>query len=281
LPKVHIFVQRLVSGTGRGFGSAPLKKHKRWVPFFKDETDNLMKNRLTLLLTTLMAFGCTVDKKANSNSDTVIESITVDSDLFTDIILTADTLIENGTFNKVQFKSRDKVVFELYDEDAYDTIETKAIEIKNETASRNILLQKVGDKYYVTIFGAEYGCCPRELTIIQADKNGISKIFKDSFEVSKISKTDNDDIKYFGIESFSEPLYPIDSLDILLFTYNPTLVYSLGEGFKFDSLTTKKYNEEHYVFAGFNYKGEIKVAFPKDGQDRKSGTRKPYIFSED
>jgi hypothetical protein len=29
LPKVYIFVQRLVSGTGRGFGSAPLKKHKR------------------------------------------------------------------------------------------------------------------------------------------------------------------------------------------------------------------------------------------------------------
>jgi hypothetical protein len=29
LPKVHIFVQRFVSGTGRGFGSAPLKKHKR------------------------------------------------------------------------------------------------------------------------------------------------------------------------------------------------------------------------------------------------------------
>ncbi|MCE2896317.1 MAG: hypothetical protein LW721_17930 [Flammeovirgaceae bacterium] len=30
LPKVYIFVQRLVSGTGRGFGSAPLKKHKRY-----------------------------------------------------------------------------------------------------------------------------------------------------------------------------------------------------------------------------------------------------------
>jgi hypothetical protein len=33
LPKVYIFVQRLVSGTGRGFGSAPLKKHKRYGQF--------------------------------------------------------------------------------------------------------------------------------------------------------------------------------------------------------------------------------------------------------
>ena len=30
LPKVYIFVPRLVSGTGRGFGSAPQQKHTRW-----------------------------------------------------------------------------------------------------------------------------------------------------------------------------------------------------------------------------------------------------------
>ena len=32
LPKVYIFVPRLVSGTGRGFGSAPHQKHKRCAP---------------------------------------------------------------------------------------------------------------------------------------------------------------------------------------------------------------------------------------------------------
>ncbi|MFN7436120.1 MAG: hypothetical protein ACK5SJ_06730, partial [Bacteroidota bacterium] len=42
LPKVYNFVQRLVSGTGRGFGSAPLKKHKRCVAFA------LKKFRLTI-----------------------------------------------------------------------------------------------------------------------------------------------------------------------------------------------------------------------------------------
>ncbi len=31
LPKVCIFVPRLVSGTGRGFGSAPQQKHTRWL----------------------------------------------------------------------------------------------------------------------------------------------------------------------------------------------------------------------------------------------------------
>jgi len=40
LPKVYIFVQRLVSGTGRGFGSAPQQKHQRWRQF-TDEYDKI------------------------------------------------------------------------------------------------------------------------------------------------------------------------------------------------------------------------------------------------
>jgi hypothetical protein len=128
------------------------------------------------------------------------------------------------------------------------------------------------------VFGAQYGCCASELTIIQADKNGTTKIFKDSFEVHEVSNSDSGEIKYFGIDSFSESIGVVDSLDIELFTYNPTLVYSLNDSFMFDSLATKKYNEENYVFAGYDYGDKIKVAFPRDGQERKAGTRKPFIY---
>lgn len=178
------------------------------------------------------------------------------------------------------FKYGDVIVFEIYDEDGYGTIESKAIEIKNEVASDKLLLQKFDDTYYISLFGAQYDCCPRYLTVLQADKYGVKKIFKDYFEVKKVKKTENEGIKYFGIDSYSEPLYPIDSLDVLLFSYNPTLVYNLKTGFKFDSLATQQYNEDNYVFAGFKYEGEIKVAFPKDGQERKSRTRKPYIYKD-
>jgi hypothetical protein len=47
LPKVYIFVQRFVSGTGRGFGSAPLKKHKRYAQC--RGTDSVLRT-LALLL---------------------------------------------------------------------------------------------------------------------------------------------------------------------------------------------------------------------------------------
>ncbi len=236
--------------------------------------------RLTTLLVGLIALACTGDKKVVATSDKIIETIKTDNNIFNEIVLTADSLIENGIFNKVILKKGDKTIFEIYDEDAYDTIESKAIQINNEVTSDKVLLQKFNDRYYISLFGAQYGCCPRDLTVLQADKDGVKKIFKDGLEVERISKTSIGEIKYFGIDSYSEPLYPIDSLDILLFSYNPTWVYNLTEGFKFDSLATRQYNEENYVFAGFNYHGEIKVAFPKDGQDRKSRKWKPYIYSE-
>ena len=236
--------------------------------------------RLTILLLGLTVLACTVDKKVAVTSDKIIETIKTDNEIFTEIVLTVDTLIENGTFNKVIFRNGDRTIFEIYDEDSYDTIETKAIEITNEVNSDNLLLQKIDDSYYISLFGAQYGCCPRDLTVLQADKDGVRKISKDGLEIQKISKSATGQITYFGINSYSEPLYPVDSLDILLFSYNPTLAYNLTEGFKFDSLATRQYNEDNYVFAGFKYNGEIKVAFPKDGQDRKSGKKMPYIYNE-
>jgi|GEM_PF-5051881 len=266
--------------------------------------DKQMNPRISILLVGLMLSACMVDKKADTISkdtvdtainktpgvddkekgtDRVVEKIKVNSDMFTEIILTADNLvdeIEYASFDKMMIKNGEKIIFELYDQDAYDTMESKAIKVKNEVNSKNLLLQRVKDKYFISLFGAQYGCCPRTMTIVQVDKNGVSKIFKDAFELHEVIKSDNGEIKYLGIDSFSESIGAVDSLDIELFTYNPTLVYSLSDSFKFDSLGTKQYNEENYVFAGYDYQGELRVAFPRDGRERKKGTKKPYIYRD-
>lgn len=263
-----------------------------------------MNSRISILLVALILFACTADKKTDTISndtvdtvtnktsdvdekekgaDRIVEKIKVNSDIFTEIILTADNLvdeIEYATFDKMMIKNGEKIIFELYDQDAYDTMDSRAIKVKNEINSKNLLLQKVKDKYFISLFGAQYGCCARTMTIVQVDKKGISKIFKDAFELHEVIKSENGDIKYLGIDSFSESVGVVDSLDIELFTYNPTLVYSLGDSFKFDSLGTKQYNEENYVFAGYNYEDEVRVAFPRDGRERKKGTTKPYIYRQ-
>jgi hypothetical protein len=61
LPKVYIFVPRLVSGTGRGFGSAPQQKHTRWQQYLDFEMTIRVIIILTLVSTSLVAFGQKLD----------------------------------------------------------------------------------------------------------------------------------------------------------------------------------------------------------------------------
>jgi hypothetical protein len=51
-----IFVQRLVSGTARGFGNPPLRKHKRWAPCIRT------KMRPIFIVLILLLFGCSTVK---------------------------------------------------------------------------------------------------------------------------------------------------------------------------------------------------------------------------
>jgi hypothetical protein len=58
LPKIYIFVQRFVSGTGRGFETAPLRKHKRYAkaPRRRMILNSLKKKHPAPLLISVAAF---------------------------------------------------------------------------------------------------------------------------------------------------------------------------------------------------------------------------------
>jgi len=233
----------------------------------------------TIIIIGFLLLNCKDNSSRSTKSGYIIETINFQTDYFNEINLYSDSTVENGIFNKVEFRKDGKTIFEIYDQDAYDTIESSVVkEIRNEVESKYILIQTLGNKSFISLWGAEYGCCPRKLTVIQADNDGLKTIFDSEFEVSLIQKDEKGALKYFGIESYSEPLYSIDSLDILLFTYNPTLVYDLNSGFKLDSALTMRYNEMNYVFAGFEYNGDLKVAYPKNEEESKRGIIKPYIF---
>lgn len=204
----------------------------------------------------------------------VVQRIATNTDLFDEMVLTADSGLENGTFNGFALRNQNRTIFQIFDVDAYDTIEAKAIKIKNEIDSDLALLQKINDTYYISLFGFQYGCCPRSLTIIKVDKDGVAKIFKDEFDVYRISVDTTGNTEYYGSSSFSEGLDDNDSL--IFSTYNPTQIYNLTKGFVFDSSATKEYNEENYVFAGYTPDSNIIIASPNHIHDGK--TRKPYIF---
>lgn len=243
--------------------------------------------RVIVILIGLVWIGCTAGKSGKDISlnpvtvaDSVVERIAVENDFFTELILTADPSIENGSYNKLMIFNGNDKVFEIYNQSAFDSIDLRALAINNELMSNYVLLQNIDRKFFISLFGAEYGCCPRHLTILQVDNEGIVKIFDEPLYVENISMLNTDEIQYLGIDAFSESFGVIDSLGIELSTYNPTLVYILGEGFKFDSVSTRHYNEENYVFAGYAYDSKIKVAQRIDRVENERGKMKPYVYTE-
>jgi len=106
----------------------------------------------------------------------------------------------------------------------------------------------------------------------------LKEIAKLEFDLIKIKKQSNGEILVYGQSSFSQGLADIDSLDIYLSSYSPTLIYNLTHDFKLDSVYTKKYNEENYVFAGFKYSEKVIVAKQRYNKKRKVDTIHPYIF---
>lgn len=47
--------------------------------------------------------------------------------------------------------------------------------------------------------------------------------------------------------------------------YVPYLIYPVGDSCKLNKVLSKKYMEEHYVFAGFEYSEKINIYYPRDG----------------
>lgn len=152
--------------------------------------------------------------------------------------------------------------------------------MKNLVQSELILIQQLKGNYFINLFGVEYGCCPRTLTIIKVDKDGFSKIFESEFDLIKIYSFPNGDIGYLGSESFSQGLATIDSLSTTLGSYSPSLIYRLSNNIRLDSTLSREWNKENYVFRGYVYDEDIIVAHPSHFGKYPKKEFKPYVFKE-
>lgn len=229
----------------------------------------------------VLIYCCPLFSEAQDNmgeSARSIEVLKIKTEFFDTIELQKDSL-GIGTFHKVIFKTNKRTVFEIKNVDGYDSIETSTLtEPKNLVSSRLILVKKLEGRYFVSLFGFQYGCCPRNLTILKVDKNRFTKIFDDEFDLMKIYTLFDGNIGYLGRKSFSQGLAAIDSLRISLATYSPALIYRVSDKIQLDSALSKKWNEENYVFRGYVYDHEIIVANPS--RKFPNTKMKTYVFKE-
>jgi hypothetical protein len=56
-----------------------------------------------------------------------------------------------------------------------------------------------------------------------------------------------------------------DTLNGKIGTYSPYFIYTVDSSCTLNQSLTRRYNEEHYVFAGYKYDEGIKVYYPNDG----------------
>ncbi len=228
----------------------------------------------TFLMFTFSFFHCQAQKNPEKR---ILSMINFKGPYFDQIVLSmAGVKYAGEAFNSVAFIKNGKSMFQIDDQDGYDSIYSS--DITNEATSDLILVHTHGAIQYVVLWGFEYGCCPRKLTIIKIDQAGFKEIFKAEFGANKVALDKNDGPLFYGQLSYSQGLANIDSLGLTLSTYSPILVYNLRKDFVLDSALTKKYNEENYVFAGYKANYKIIVARQKYDSKRSVDTIHPYIF---
>jgi len=53
--------------------------------------------------------------------------------------------------------------------------------------------------------------------------------------------------------------------DAMIGSYAPFFVYPVENNCKLNKPLMKQYNEEHYVFAGYDYNEKLRIRYPKNG----------------
>ncbi|WP_053406458.1 hypothetical protein [Persicobacter sp. CCB-QB2] len=156
-------------------------------------------------------------------------------------------------------------------ETAWDTIFWTAK--NNEISSDKLFLTRSEEVNYLLLSGTQYSCCPVQTTIFALTDKLPKIVFDQEFQVSSIEDLDgNGTLEIIGSSSFVQAFQEIDSIDAELGTYSPFKVYEMVEGkVLLDYGKSKRYNQENYLFAGYDYSEDLPVVYYRDG-------RKPHLL---
>jgi len=135
---------------------------------------------------------------------------------------------------------------------------------KNAVTSNRVFVHKEADRSIILLFGFPYGSGPEEYAIILV--NGNKMEFLHHYRVEDpVTFTDLDNDGHAELLCRKEPQMDTKTTGV----YSPYMVYTFNGLFTLSQALTKKYNTEHYVWAGYTYKKDIHVEYPSDGSKPK------------
>lgn len=219
---------------------------------------------------------CSCSNLKSQEKFKMIEDLKSGSTFFDRIVLSKDSNLIAGSFDSVTFFKNKKAIFSLKNTDGYDSAADVFKGIKNISSSQFVSIANKDNTYLISLFGFQYGCCPRRLSLVTIDDSGFNKIFDEDFDVTSIEKIEKD-FFLFGRKSFGQCLTTIDSLEVNICGHSPLLIYKIGKLVELDTIKTKEWNESNYVFRGFVADYDIWIASPSWKSKRKTT---PYVFKE-
>jgi len=247
-----------------------------------------MKMPIILMLLLLLMIGCSSNKTTNQNSalpvavvkqvketEKIIEVIPVDlnNDGKTDTIkLTMPTDYgDPGLFARAYVSIAGSKTTLFNGHEGWDKVDTGFLRKNvNLVKSENVFVCKIGKTAYILLFGYVFGAGREEFTIIQVKSDVPKMIYDGEMQWPQGFEDINHDgkMEFVGDPSSSEAYQHIDSLDADICTYDPTMVYDIDNGLKVNNELTKKYNQEHYVWAEPSDGPDVKVLVPRHGKPR-------------
>lgn len=147
---------------------------------------------------------------------------------------------------------------------------------KNEINSKFIFFKRNPLHSVILLFGTQDGDGYREeFSIINIENNNIKMVFDDVEDQdvelpNKLTDLDNNgrlDFVYRIMFEFSRQLKDGD-----IGSYRPYFVYTISDTCNLNKLLMKQYNQQKYVFAGYQYSESINIFYPHNK------SKKPRIW---
>lgn len=239
---------------------------------------------ITLTILTL-AFLCqcnsTINNSQTKQDKNIIKELTIDlnADNYVDTItlLEPDTSGDPGVFKKIQISGKNITPFELQANYAWDTIPQYLRKNNDKENNCDFLFIKRDNKSsYIILTGWQYSSGQEDFALIGISNGKCTLLTKENFndigELDDLNKDGN--LEIVLNPTWSEGISYIDSINASITSYAPYYVYSLTPStFTFDSVLTRKYNENNYVWAGLDNVGDVEVIWYRNDNKYKIWTK--------
>jgi len=234
-----------------------------------------MKTLLTILLLalTVISYGQQVKKKQHYSA---VRSFYVDlnNDGKTDTIILSSSLPQRGNFNKLTIKLAGYTKQTFVAKDYWTDVDKWFLDSnRNSLNTKMLFLKKTATQTVILLFGEIDGAGYRgEFSIINIENDQIKMVFDDGNSHNsgidiehpvKLAALEPDGRLCFIYTEYGE--FDEQLNNAMIGTYSPFFIYPVNDSCKLNKPLMKKYNEQHYVFAGYKYSENIRIRYPNNG----------------